>query len=127
MKNFTKEERELLEKNPNVKSVTINQIYYTEEFKDKAIKEYLEGKSANQIFREAGINIEEISIQTSYASSILSKWRKRKQNGSSVHYQQKQVKENKTAYQKLLQRNEYLEAENEFLKSESELRLKLWN
>ena len=121
MKNFTKEERELLEKNPNVKSVTINQIYYTEEFKDKAIKEYLEGKSANQIFREAGINIEEISVQSSYASSILSKWRKRKQCNSSVHYQQKQVKENKTAYQKLLQRNEYLEAENEFLKKLSAL------
>ena len=121
MKNFTKEERELLEKNPNIKSVTINQIYYTEEFKDKAIKEYLEGKSANQIFREAGINIEEISVQSSYASSILSKWRKRKQNSSSVHYQQKQVKENKTAYQKLLQRNEYLEAENEFLKKLSAL------
>ena len=121
MKNFTKEERELLEKNPNVKSVTINQIYYTEEFKDKAIKEYLEGKSANQIFREAGINIEEISVQSSYASSILSKWRKRKEYSSSVHYQKKQIKENKTAYQKLLQRNEYLEAENEFLKKLSAL------
>lgn len=121
MKNFTKEERELLENNPNVKSVTINQIYYTEEFKEKAIKEYLEGKSANQIFREAGINIEEISVQSSYASSILSKWRKRKEGSSDVHYQQKQVKENKSAYQKLLQRNEYLEAENEFLKKLSAL------
>lgn len=121
MKNFTKEERELLEKNPNVKTVTINQIYYTEEFKEKAIKEYLEGKTANQIFREAGINIEEISVQSSYASSILSKWRKRKHGSSCVHYQQKQVKENKTAYQKLLQRNEYLEAENEFLKKLSAL------
>ena len=121
MKNFTKEERELLRNNPNVKSVTINQIYYTEEFKERAIKEYLEGKSANQIFREAGINIEEISVQSSYASSILSKWRKRKEGSAIVHYQKKQVKENKSAYQKLLQRNEYLEAENEFLKKLSAL------
>ena len=40
MRNFTKEEREILEKNPNVKTVTINQIYYTEEFKEKAIRKY---------------------------------------------------------------------------------------
>ena len=118
MKNFTKEERELLEKNPNVKSVTINQIYYTEEFKEKAIQEYKQGKTARQIFEEAGFNLLEISDVPDYASRILSKWRKKKDN---IHYPKIKVKESKTKYQKMAARLEYLEAENEFLKKLSAL------
>ena len=76
MKKFTKEEKELLESNPNIKKVLLNQVLYSKEFKEKAIKEYNEGKTANQIFEEAGIDISILSIQHDYACKIISKWRK---------------------------------------------------
>ena len=56
MEKFTKEEKELLEKNPNIQAVLSNQVLYTKDFKDRAVKEYENGKTANQIFQEAGIN-----------------------------------------------------------------------
>ena len=56
MEKFTKEEKELLEKNPNIQAVLSNQVLYTKDFKEKAVKEYENGKTANQIFQEAGIN-----------------------------------------------------------------------
>lgn len=39
-KDFTKEEIEILLKNPNVKSVSAKQINYTDEFKIKFIEDY---------------------------------------------------------------------------------------
>lgn len=49
MEKFTKEEKELLEQNPNIQAVLSNQVY-TKEFKEKAVIEYESGKFANQIF-----------------------------------------------------------------------------
>ena len=131
MKKFTKEEKELLESNPNIKKVLLNQVLYSKEFKEKAIKEYNEGKTANQIFEEAGIDISILSIQHDYACKIISKWRKVnikdikdiKDNKDNIdmHISKKKYKEKKSEYQKLLERNEYLEAENEFLKKLSAL------
>ena len=53
MEKFTKEEKELLEQNPNIQAVLSNQVLYTKDFKEKAVIEYESGKSANQIFQEA--------------------------------------------------------------------------
>ena len=39
----------------------------------------------------------------------------------NIHYSKRKCKQKKSAYQKLLERNEYLEAENEFLKKLSAL------
>jgi len=47
---FTEEEREKLSNNPVVYSVGKVSVYYTEEFKQKALREYLRGKSATVIF-----------------------------------------------------------------------------
>ena len=167
MEKFTKEEKTILESNPNIQAVLSNQVVYTKEFKEQAIKEYESGKSANQIFEEAGINtsilsnhpdyasktlskwrnanrkkinihypqkniknkdsanqiFEEAGINTSilsnhpdYASKTLSKWRNANRKKINIHYPQKNIKNKDSAYQKLLKRNEYLEAENEFLK-----------
>lgn len=116
MEKFTKEAKELLEHNPNIQAVLSNQVLYTNEFKEKAVKEYESGKSANQIFQDAGLNTTILSKQYDYASKIISKWRKAKSKNINIHYPKKLNKKVKSAYQKLLERNEYLEAENEFLK-----------
>ena len=68
MEKFTKEEKELLEKNPNIQAVLSNQVLYSNEFKERATEEYKNGKSASQIFLEAKIPTEIISKQT---ASIL--------------------------------------------------------
>ncbi len=53
---FTAEEREELARNPNVFKVLSSNIEYTEEFKQHALYEHKEfGKSAKQIFEEAGL------------------------------------------------------------------------
>ena len=75
MEKFTQEEKELLESNPNIQTVLSKQVLYTKQFKEKAINEYESGKSANQIFKEAGIDISILSKQYDYASKIISKWR----------------------------------------------------
>ena len=121
MEKFTKEEKELLEQNPNIRAVLSNQVLYTKEFKEKAVVEYESGKYANQIFQEAGINTEILSKQYDYASKTISKWRAANREKINIHYPQKKSKQKKSAYQRLLERNEYLEAENEFLKKLSAL------
>ena len=121
MEKFTKEEKELLEQNPNIQAVLTNQVLYTKEFKEKAVVEYKNGKSANQIFQEAGRNTEILSKQYDYASKTISKWRAANREKINIHYPKKKSKQKKSAYQRLLERNEYLEAENEFLKKLSAL------
>ena len=116
MEKFTKEEKELLEQNPNIQAVLSNQVLYTKEFKEKAVIEYESGKSANQIFQDAGINTEILSKQYDYASKTISKWRTMNREHINIHYPKKKSNKKKSAYQKLLEKNEYLEAENEFLK-----------
>ena len=116
MEKFTKEEKELLEKNPIIQAVLSNQVLYTKDFKEKAVKEYENGKTANQIFQEAGINIAIISKQYDYASKTISKWRNANRERINIHNPKKKTNTKDSAYQKLLKRNEYLEAENEFLK-----------
>ena len=121
MEKFTKEEKELLELNPNIQTVLSNQVLYSKEFKEKAIEEYENGKSANQIFQDAGIDISILSKQYDYASKTISKWRNANKEKINIHSSKKKKRTKKTAYQKLLERNEYLEAENEFLKKLSAL------
>ncbi|MCQ2753933.1 MAG: hypothetical protein MJ231_02675 [bacterium] len=73
MEKFTKEEKELLESNPNIQTVLSNQVLYSKEFKEKAVKEYNDGKSANQIFIDAGLDVSILSKQYDYASKTISK------------------------------------------------------
>lgn len=113
---FNKKQQEELIKNPNVIGVSEYHIFYSDEFKEKAIVEYTMGKSARQIFEEAGFKLDEISICNDYASKMLSKWRNKKNNNKMHLSTKKKIKETRTSYQKLQARNEYLEAENEFLK-----------
>ena len=114
MKNTKTRQAELL-KNPNVEAVTSFCIHYTNEFKQKALCEYTLGKTADQIFQDAGFNLQEISNDPDYASKTHSKWQCKNKN-KNIQYPKKKRKGNLNTYQKLLARNEYPEAENEFLK-----------
>lgn len=55
-KDFTKEEIEILSKNPNIKSVSAKQINYSDDFKIKYIEDYRSRKMPLEIFTEAGFD-----------------------------------------------------------------------
>jgi len=75
MEKFTKEEKELLKSNPNIQAVLSNQVFYTKDFKEQAVKEYNNGKSANQIFIDADLDVSILSKQYDYALKTISKWK----------------------------------------------------
>ena len=54
---FTEKQIKELEANENIDCVLNNQLWYTQKFKNKAIEEYAQGKTARQIFEEAGFNL----------------------------------------------------------------------
>ena len=114
-----------LQKNPNVKKVTSVGVLYSETFKKEALELYEKGITPIDIFVQAGFNIEIIGKDN--PSKILSKWRSGigynpnqlnnqlsikhpiKLNSDQCSYTDKEIK-------KILARNRYLEAENDFLK-----------
>ena len=122
---FTEEQRIELQKNPNVKKVTSVGVLYGETFKKEALELYEKGITPIDIFIQAGFNIEIIGKEN--PSKILSKWRcgigyrpnqinnelsnkhHIKLNTDKCTYSDKEIK-------KILARNRYLEAENDFLK-----------
>ena len=93
MEKFTKEEKELLEQNPNIQVVLSKQVLYTKEFKEKAVIEYESGKSSKQIFQDAGINTEILSNKHDYASKTISKWRAANRERVNIHYPKKKSKQ----------------------------------
>ena len=116
---FTQEERSELENNPHIIKVMNCNVEYTEAFKQQVMHEHEElGKSAKQIFTEAGIPA--WLNKGKYAHKTLSRWK----------YQQRHPKERKRGRPKidlekpidkmnleeLRKRVAYLELENEFLK-----------
>ena len=122
---FTEEQRIELQKNPNVKKVTSVGVLYGETLKKEALELYEKGITPIDIFIQAGFNIEIIGKEN--PSKILSKWRcgigyrpnqinnelsnkhHIKLNTDKCTYSDKEIK-------KILARNRYLEAENDFLK-----------
>jgi transposase len=70
---FNEHQRQVLESNPNVSSVSDRAIQYTSEFKIQAVKENLAGKGPSEIFIEAGFDLEVIGIKK--AQSALNRWR----------------------------------------------------
>ena len=122
---FTEEQRQELQKNPNVKKVTSVGVLYSETFKKEAIGLYEKGISAIDIFTQAGFNIETIGKEN--PSKILSKWKcgigykpNQINNELSIKHPIK-LSSDKCTYsdkeiKKILARNRYLEAENDFLK-----------
>lgn len=72
---FNKEQIEQLEQNPNVLQVLSDRIIYMPKFREKAMQEYEQGKTAKQIFIDAGFNISELSSNNkNYVTKTLSEW-----------------------------------------------------
>ena len=116
---FTDKERAELESNPNISKVLNSNVEYTQAFKEKALYEHTElGKSAKQIFQEAGIP--DWLNQGEYAKSSLKRWCKRGVSSASTKRGRPKVTPNKPlnemTMEELRKRVAYLELENEFLK-----------
>jgi len=131
---FNEYQRQLLEANPNVSSVSDRAIQYTPEFKLKAVKENLAGKGPTQIFIENGFDLEVIGSKK--AKSSLERWRRTfKQYGEDGFLEERRGKgstgrpstKDLSAEKKLKKaeaRIRYLEAEIELLKKLEELERK---
>lgn len=112
---FTEKQREILRKNPNVEDVTDCTIKFSKEFKDKAMELNAQGFTPNQIFREAGIDLN--IIGRNLAGNCLGNWKhsKKVKTKNSSKYLAAKTKKNK-ALKAVIEENKYLRAENEFLK-----------
>ncbi|MES8704203.1 HTH domain-containing protein, partial [Cutibacterium acnes] len=60
---FSTTEVKMLQKNPNVQSVSERSITYTDSFKNKFMDEYLGGKLPRQIFIENGFDVDVIGMK----------------------------------------------------------------
>ena len=130
-KKFSREARELLLKNKNVKTVTSTGIIYQDFFKQEAIDLYNQGYLPSDIFKNAGFDLDIIGKEN--PSKILSKWRSgfgyngNNNNKTNIHdkYLKSNSKYTDKEIKKIIARNKYLEAENNFLKKLQELENRL--
>lgn len=112
---YTEAERTELEHNPHISEVKGNIIRYKQEFKEQAIYEQTKlGKSARQIFREAGIP--DWLNCGKYAQELLKAWKHQdlSKPGRRRIDLTKPVEE--MSIEELRKKIAYLELENEFLK-----------
>lgn len=116
---FTMEERKELEENANILRVLNSNVEYTEEFRQKVLYEHKEtGKTAKQIFSEAGIP--DWLNNNGYAKSCIKRWKKQKVQNKPNKRGRPKVAVNKTlqemSNQELIKEIQLLRLENEFLK-----------
>lgn len=119
---FTFEEMQILQSNKNIKKITVSSVIYSDSFKKEAIELYNQGFTAVQIFENAGIDTNIIGKDN--PAKILSKWRHGigfSLNSEKLKVKSFSVDNSKTQYsdkeiKKIIARNKYLEAENDFLK-----------
>ena len=112
---FSKETKDRLRLNPNVKEVYQSTIHYTEEFKQKALYEYELGKHPRDIFIDAGFNLCDISLKPDYATKMVNQWKLQKRN--NIHFSpNKKLKFESKREQYLMAKIACLEEENKLLK-----------
>lgn len=109
---FSKETRERLKKNPNVKNIYPTIINYTEDFKQKAMYEYDMGKKPKDIFIDAGFILEELSNNRDYPAKTINQWI----HSKNIHNPKKKINFISKEHEFLLAKIAYLEEENKMLK-----------
>lgn len=123
---LTKSEQELLIQHDSVESCTQKYIRYTPAFKEEVIRQYQEGVSSEKIF--SSIPLPERLNTPEYRKTTLQRWKRmREEHGIDyVHRKQgnggmslKYYHQFDTWYESLDEKHklEYLEAENEILKT----------
>lgn len=73
MKKYTDEQRKLIEQNDNVVKCGVTGVTFKREFKIKALDLYKEGKTATQIFRESGFDLQ--IVGKNFAKNNLKLWK----------------------------------------------------
>ena len=116
---FTPEKKSKWEANPNISKVINSNVEYTEEFKQRVLREHKEfWKSAKQIFTEAGIP--DWLNQGKYAKKTLDRWKYQQKHPQASTRGRPKIDISKPVnemnLEELRQRVAYLELENEFLK-----------
>lgn len=114
---------EELKEHPYVVKATKWTVSFTPEFKRMAYKEYMNGKSIREIFKDAGLDAEKLGSKRleNFRNSIVQKaesengFEDRRKNNCRKEAQSTEAKMAKRI-QELEHRNAYLEQENEFLK-----------
>ena len=124
---FTKEQIEELQRNKNIVSCSEKSITYHKDFKILAVRQYQEGTSAPQIFKEAGFNIALIGSDNPLA--CIRRWRKIfEKNGEAGFAKETRGGPGRKKSLKDLTEKEklkYLEAEVAYLKAENAFLAKL--
>jgi transposase-like protein len=130
MKNkFSEEQIQILRSNCNVGKCSDKTITYSKEFKIRAIKQYNEkGRTASQIFREAGFDLRIIGKHI--PKGCLKSWRRvfkkkgvagllveqrGRSKGGGKGRPRKRPEENKERIKRMEVEIAYLKAENDFL------------
>lgn len=110
-------DRKSLESNPNILKVTDKNVTYTTAFKKKAILLADQGKSYDQIFMDAGIDVTLFGRQ--YTRKCINRWREISSKGDLA----KETRGTKATgrprgkkFKSLVEENAYLRAEVDFLK-----------
>ena len=113
---FSKEEQARLRTLIAVEKVSDKTLVFTQAFKRRAVLLSRQGKTANQIFREAGIDINLFPAR--YFHHVIKRWKKSNlQDGIKKGRPSKVAKKLKEmSIEELKARVAYLEAENDFLK-----------
>jgi len=118
---YTSETIAELKKNPCVFECTAKSVYYTLEFKQRALELWSEGVHAKEIWRRSGFDVS--TWKNEYFRGTLRDWRKAvekhgldglKKRGGTPH-DQGPDNTNKDTIKRLELQVEYLEAENDFL------------
>jgi len=124
MARFSEADKKRLHSNPYVEKISATHVSFTAEFKIKAVKERLEGKTPIQIFTEAGLDVS-LFLQDLPKKSI-DRWKKiylkEGVKGFKIERRGKGAKGrpiksyDPNDLDSVLDRLAYLEVENEFLK-----------
>lgn len=119
--NLTEHEIQLLIKNPFVLNVDQNRIIYSDEFKQRFIKEYYSGKGPTQIFKDAGFDPKILGSKR--IERAAARWRESYAAGSLGKYEDGSVRCRKITKQSSSPSKQYKHCQEEIgkLKAENEL------
>lgn len=119
---FNEKQIRILEKNNNVKAVSIKSITYTDDFKKEFINKVEKGMFPREVFEKAGFDIEIIGMKR--AEQCSDRWKRKYKNGgllddarkNSSGRNLKRELSTDEVIARLEAKNKLLQAENELLK-----------
>lgn len=118
---FSSEEQQLLQSNQYVERCSDRSITYTTQFKEQAVRQYEEGLTSTEIFKQAGFNIDLIGRKQ--PKGCLRRWRAAYKNHGAMGLTEARGKNStgrkKRPHHAETDRLKWLEAEVKYLKAEN--------